>query len=52
VTALNGDRAQVLVLADQAAKTAAGQSEVGTAHLDLIAELRNSHWKIASIEIL
>ena len=53
VTALNGDRAQLLVLADQAAKsTATGQSDLGPAHLDLIVERHDGHWKIASIEVL
>jgi Mce-associated membrane protein len=53
VTVLNGDRAQLLVLADQNANvTATGQTQSGQAHLDLIAERHDGHWKIASIEIL
>ncbi|SBW22835.1 hypothetical protein [Protofrankia symbiont of Coriaria ruscifolia] len=52
VTALNGDRAEVLVLADQAAKNSStGQSDVGAAHIGLILERQNGPWKISSIEI-
>ncbi|WP_250285457.1 hypothetical protein [Frankia sp. CiP1_Cm_nod2] len=54
VTALNGSRADVLVLADQAAKSASAQqsNSSGPAHLGLILENQAGHWKISSIEIL
>ncbi len=53
VTALNGNRAEVLVLADQSAKNpSAGQSDVGPAHIGLILERQGTLWKISSIEIL
>lgn len=52
VTWLESDRATLLVLADQAGRTASGQSGVGPAQLQLEARRIDDRWKIASIELL
>ncbi|AEH09475.1 MULTISPECIES: hypothetical protein [Protofrankia] len=54
VTALNGNRADVLVLADQAAQSSSAQqsNSSGPAHLGLVLENQDGHWKISNIEIL
>lgn len=52
VTSLESDEATLLVLADQAGRTATGQSGVGPAQLKLRAERTGGTWKISSIELL
>jgi Mce-associated membrane protein len=52
VTWLESDKATLLVLADQAGRTASGQSGVGPAQLELEARRTDGHWKISAIELL
>lgn len=49
---LEGDRAELLVFADQAASTPAGQSAVGPAQLALELRHTDGAWKISSISLL
>jgi Mce-associated membrane protein len=52
VQSLTGDRAELLVLADQTASTPDGQSTTGAAQLAVSAEKQDGQWKIARIELL
>jgi Mce-associated membrane protein len=52
VESLSGDRAELLVLADQTASTPDGQSTTGAAQLAVSAELKDGRWKISRIRLL
>ena len=52
VESLDGDRAELLVLADQTASTPDGQSTTGAAQLAISAERQDGQWKIAKVELL
>jgi len=52
VESLEGDRAELLVLADQTASTPDGQSTTGAAQLAISAERQDGQWKIAKVELL
>lgn len=52
VVAQQTDQAELLVFADQAGTTSAGQSGVGAAQLVLTASRTGDEWKIAGIELL
>jgi Mce-associated membrane protein len=52
VGSLDGDRAELLVLADQTASTPDGQSTTGAAQLAISAERQDGQWKIAKVELL
>ena len=52
VASLTGDRAELLVLADQTAVSPDGQSTTGAAQLAVSAEQRDGQWMIARIQLL
>ena len=52
LTWLHQDEARLLVLADQAGRTTAGQSNAGPAQLDVHARLVDGKWQIADFALL
>lgn len=52
VQTINGDRADVLVFADQKAVRAGGQPSVGGAQLRILTQNVDGHWRIGGITVL